>query len=263
VVDDGSTDRTPEVLAGYRDQVRVIRQENAGESSARNAGILGARHELIALLDSDNRWLPGKLRRQMELFSGNQTPDFTFTAYTRFGDVPRKDIVLDGWQATQGHALEQLLAGCRINTSTVVATRTSLTTAGLFDEALRCAQDYDLWLRVAVQGYRIAYLPQPLTEYRIHGESVSGNAALVSTSTEQVLERLFDSGALPGRLQRQRRYYLARSYLNSACLYLGAGEGVSAAASIKRAARMRPASIRPGWLLIWARGKRIAPARQH
>jgi glycosyltransferase involved in cell wall biosynthesis len=262
VVDDGSTDRTPELLAGYGDQVRVIRQENAGESSARNAGILAARHELVALLDSDNRWLPGKLRRQMELFSGNLAPDFTFTAYTRFGDVPREDVVLDGWEATQGHALEQLLAGCRINTSTVVATQTCLTAVGLFDETLRCAQDYDLWLRVATRGYRIAYLPAPLTEYRIHGEAVSGNAALVNTSTEHVLERLFDSGALPHRFQRHRSYYLARSYLNSACFYLEAAEGGAAAAAITRAARTRPASIRLGWLFIWARARRIAGAGQ-
>ena len=85
VVDDGSTDETPEFVAGYGDRVRVIRQENAGESSARNAGILAARR-LVALLDSDNRWLEGKLRRQMELLE-DPAPDFTFTAYTRFGDV--------------------------------------------------------------------------------------------------------------------------------------------------------------------------------
>ena len=261
VVDDGSTDRTPELLAGYGDHVRVIRQENAGESNARNAGILAAKHEVIALLDSDNRWHAGKLRRQMELFSADPAPDFTFTAYTRFGDVPREDVMLDGWEATQEHALEQLLLGCRINTSTVVASRSCLTAAGLFDEGLRCAQDYDLWLRVAVQGYRIAYLPEPLTEYRMHGDAVSGNAALVNASTEHVLERLFDSGALPHRFQRERSYYLARSYLNSACFYLDASDGGAAAAAITRAARARPASIRPGWLLIWARARRIAASR--
>jgi glycosyltransferase involved in cell wall biosynthesis len=262
VVDDGSTDPTPELLSSFGDRLRVIRQENAGESNARNTGIRAARHDLVALLDSDNRWLPGKLRRQMELFLADPAPDFTFTAYTAFGDVQREDVVLDGWKPTQEGALEQLLAGCRINTSTVVATRESLISAGLFDEGLRCAQDYELWLRVAVEGRRIAYLPEPLTEYRIHGGAVSGGAALVNTSTEFVLERLFDSGVLPDRFQRQRTYYLARSYLNSACYYLESGEGEPAAAAITRAARTRPASIRPGWLLIWARARRIAAAGQ-
>ena len=61
VVDDGSTDETPKLLAGYGDQLRVIRQENAGESAARNTGIRAATHQLVALLDSDDYWLPGKL----------------------------------------------------------------------------------------------------------------------------------------------------------------------------------------------------------
>jgi glycosyltransferase involved in cell wall biosynthesis len=260
VVDDGSVDRTPEVLGAYGDQVRVIRQENAGESSARNAGIRAARHELIGLLDSDNRWLRGKLERQMGLFEEDLPPDFTFTGYTRFGDVPHADVLLEDWEATQGQALEQLLAGCRINTSTVIATRSSLIAAGLFDETLRCAEDYDLWLRMALQGSRIAYLPEALTEYRIHGEALSADATLVNTSTEQVLERLFDTGAFPDRFQRQRRYYLARSYLNSACFYLEVANGDAAMDAITRAARTRPASIRPGWLRIWARAKRMAAA---
>ncbi len=260
VVDDGSTDRTPELLAGYGERVRVIRQENAGESSARNAGIIAASHEFVALLDSDNRWLPGKLRRQMELFAEDPAPDLTFTAYAAFGDIPREDVVLEAWEGTQGDALEQLLVGCCINTSTVVATRSCLRGTGLFDEELDCAQDHDLWLRIAAQDRRIAYLPEPLTEYRVHAEAVSGDAALVSRSTERIFERLFDSGSLPERFQRNRSFYLARCYLDSACRYLDADEGEPAVAAITRAARTRPASIRPGWLLIWARARRIAAA---
>jgi glycosyltransferase involved in cell wall biosynthesis len=262
VVDDGSTDQTPEVLAGYRDRVRVIRQENAGESNARNTGIRAASHELVAQLDSDDTWLPGKLRRQMELFAGDPAPDVTFTAYTRCGDVPREDVVLTRWESTTEGALEQLLTGSKINSSTMIATRSCLMSAGLYDETLNCAQDYDLELRIATQGYRIAYLPEPLAIYRVHGGAVSLDPALVNTSTERVLERLFESGALPARFQRQKNYYLARAYLNSACFYLQEGQGKPAANAITRAARTRPASIRPGWLLIWARGRRIAAAAQ-
>jgi glycosyltransferase involved in cell wall biosynthesis len=256
VVDDGSTDGTPALLAGYGERVRGIRQDNAGESSARNAGIRAATHEIVALLDSDNRWLPEKLRRQMELFRKEPAPDFTFTAYTTFGDVPREDVVLDRWEGTQNDALEQLLIGCCINTSTVVATRRCLLDAGLFDEQLTCVQDHDLWLKVAARGDRIAYLPEPLTEYRIHGGAVSGDAALVSRNTEHVFERLFESGSLPENFQRDRSRYLARCYLNSSVRYLEAEDGTAAATALKRAARTRPASIRPGWLRIWARSRR-------
>lgn len=65
VVDDGSTDRTPAVLAEFGGSIRVIRQENAGVSAARNAGIRAACGEWLAFLDSDDVWLPDKLERQM------------------------------------------------------------------------------------------------------------------------------------------------------------------------------------------------------
>ncbi|HEX4735758.1 MAG TPA: glycosyltransferase [Thermoleophilaceae bacterium] len=260
VVDDGSTDRTPEVLAGYGDRVRVIRQENAGESAARNTGILAASHELVAFLDSDNYWLPGKLGLQMQLFSHDEPPDVAFSAYTRIGDVPEEDVVLSEWAGTQEDALEQLLIGCRINTSTVIVRRNALIDVGLYDSSLRCAQDYDLWLRLAVAGYHIAYVPRPLAAYRIHGGAVSLDSELVNASTERVVERLFDNDLLPAEFQERRDFYLARCYLNSACFYLDTGAGREAADSIAKAARTRPASIRPGWFLIWVRGRRLAAA---
>jgi glycosyltransferase involved in cell wall biosynthesis len=261
VVDDGSTDETPALLAGYGDQLTVIRQENAGESAARNTGIRAARHDLVALLDSDDYWLPGKLWQQMELFDRDPEPDVTFTAYTRIGDVPEEEVILGGWAGTQEDALEQLLIGCRINTSTAIVRRAALIDVGLYDTSLRCAQDYDLWLRLAAAGYRSAYVPEPLAIYRIHSGAVSLDPELVNTSTERVVERLFDSGTLPADFQSRRDLYLARRYMNSACYYLDCGEGRAAAQSIARAARTRPASIRPGWLKIWTRGRRLAAAR--
>ncbi|MBK8993570.1 MAG: glycosyltransferase family 2 protein, partial [Gammaproteobacteria bacterium] len=66
VVNDGSTDRTGEVLARYGSAIRVIDQPNGGLSSARNRGIREARGEFVALLDADDRWLPEKLERQVQ-----------------------------------------------------------------------------------------------------------------------------------------------------------------------------------------------------
>src|ERR1700760_1565331 len=65
VVDDGSTDDTPEVLAAFGDRIRVIRQENAGVNAAMTTGMRAATGELIALLDADDAWNRDKLRRQV------------------------------------------------------------------------------------------------------------------------------------------------------------------------------------------------------
>ena len=65
VVDDGSTDGTPEVAQAYGERIRYLRKENGGAATARNAGILAARGELLAFLDADDAWVPEKLARQV------------------------------------------------------------------------------------------------------------------------------------------------------------------------------------------------------
>src|SRR5688572_13312922 len=65
VADDGSTDRTPDTVAGYGDRIRYLKQENAGASAARNLGLEAARGEFIAFLDADDLWHAEKLQRQM------------------------------------------------------------------------------------------------------------------------------------------------------------------------------------------------------
>src|SRR5450759_1882450 len=68
VVDDGSTDGTPDILRGFGEKITFIRQENRGTQAARNVGIQASTGEFVALLDSDDAWLPEKLQRQMEVF---------------------------------------------------------------------------------------------------------------------------------------------------------------------------------------------------
>ena len=69
VVEDGSTDRTPDVAKGYGDRVKYVRQENAGPAAARNRGVAEARGEFIAFLDADDTWAPAKLETQLQWFT--------------------------------------------------------------------------------------------------------------------------------------------------------------------------------------------------
>jgi len=81
VVDDGSTDDTAACLARYGDPVRVVRQDNLGMNPARNAGIALARGEYIALLDSDDLWLPGKLALQVAILDRLPEAGFLFSEF--------------------------------------------------------------------------------------------------------------------------------------------------------------------------------------
>ena len=79
VIDDGSTDHTPEIALAFRDQIRYIRQENRGPSGAKNRGILEVRGEFIAFLDGDDCWRPGKLTKQIECFRRNPAVALVYT----------------------------------------------------------------------------------------------------------------------------------------------------------------------------------------
>jgi glycosyltransferase involved in cell wall biosynthesis len=164
VVDDGSTDGTLDVLAGYGERIRVLTQPNAGPAAARNHGLRESRGRYVAFLDADDWWLPAKLARQVALLDERPEIGFCSTA-TRVvteGGAPAGD-----WPCGSdgGPLLETLFvrsAAVSGSTSGVLARRDLLLAAGGFDEALRGFEDPDLWIRLAAHaGY--ACIPQPLT----------------------------------------------------------------------------------------------------
>jgi glycosyltransferase involved in cell wall biosynthesis len=148
VVDDGSTDRTPELLAGYGERIRVLRRENRGVSAARNAGIAAARGELVAFLDSDDVWLPGKLRAQVDFFAAHPQALICQTEELWVKDGRR---VNPGRRHRKrgGMIFEPSLELCLVSPSAVVVRRELFERVGLFDEGLPACEDYDLWLRVS------------------------------------------------------------------------------------------------------------------
>ena len=156
VVDDGSTDNTKAALRPYLDKIHYIFQPNAGVSAARNAGIRAASSELIAFLDSDDRWLPRKLELQLPLMaeenvvlsftnwhfidsSGNKPPKFD----TSIDHIKRGESGISVTARPNGPAI--LLGTCIIRHS-------ALTRSGMFDERMRIAEDSRLLYRLAFEG---------------------------------------------------------------------------------------------------------------
>jgi len=160
VVDDGSTDDTPALLQSYGARLRAIRQENRGVSAARNAGIRAARGSLIALLDSDDEWLPGKLIAQVAYFEDDsealicQTEEIWIRNGVRVN--PGKRHRKEG-----GMIFERSLGLCLVSPSAVMMRRSLLDEVGLFDESLPACEDYDLWLRIAWK-HPIGLIDRPL-----------------------------------------------------------------------------------------------------
>ena len=165
IVDDGSTDNTAEVVAGFVDpRVRYLRlEQNAGVSNARNTGIREARGELIAFQDSDDEWLPGKLARQVEFL--HRTPDaaLVFCSLVRVDMTAPIARVKPGVRlpADYDSFLRELLKVNFIWTQTWLV-RTAVLRNGLsFNPVMRRGEDWDLALRIA-RKFRVAHLPEAL-----------------------------------------------------------------------------------------------------
>lgn len=154
VVDDGSTDDTAAILRTYCGSLRMVSQPNGGMSSARNAGIREARGRYVAFLDSDDRWLPNKLARQVALMTTQ--PNLAFCCATAMLENPDGNPV-GAWACNSSRratvadvfASHATVAG---GASSVLAKRELVQALGGFDETLFGAEDTDLWIRLAALG---------------------------------------------------------------------------------------------------------------
>jgi|SRR5580658_6088962 glycosyltransferase involved in cell wall biosynthesis len=160
IVNDGSPD-TPElekVLQPYMGRIVYIKQENMRAAGARNTAIRNARGEFVALLDSDDTWLPDHLTSQMRLFAEDPSLDLVYCDGILMLEGGQECKFMDK-NPSNGEATfaALILERCQIPISTVVARKRTLVDAGLFDESLLRCDDYDMWVRSAFCGAKIGY----------------------------------------------------------------------------------------------------------
>jgi glycosyltransferase involved in cell wall biosynthesis len=172
VVDDGSTDSTAGEISQRFPEIKLIQQPNRGVSAARNAGIRLASFDWIALLDSDDSWLPEKISsiRQAKILQPEYLLFHSDEIWIRHGvrvNAMKKHLKSGGW------IFEKCLPLCVISPSAVVFHRSLLATSGYFDESLPACEDYDLWLKICHQ-YPVCYIDKPLvTRYGGHQDQLS------------------------------------------------------------------------------------------
>lgn len=180
VVDDGSSDNTAEVVSQYK-QIRYIRQENRGTAAARNKGILEARGELIAFLDSDDVWLPEMLEKTVS-FIKKHNFDWVCTASYRIDDKDEnKEInyIPNKFLDNSGIKIELLKNGLfffsilPIYCGSVLLKKDCFKKVGFFSSDFTIGEDFDLWLRLDEANLKAGYLSEPLFIYRINSSSVT------------------------------------------------------------------------------------------
>lgn len=196
-MDDGSTDDTRQLVERAFPECRYLHQSKRGVSGARNLGIKASRGEWIALLDSDDEWLPEKLANQLQLLT--DLPDHplchTGEIWVRKGrrvNAMKKHAKSGGW------IFRNCLPLCVISPSSVLIRRSLFDEIGLFDESLPACEDYDLWLRICSR-HPVAYLETPqIVKYGGHTDQLSQQFWGMDRFRIRALEKIVNSGAISG-----------------------------------------------------------------
>lgn len=212
IVDDGSNDRTVDLITQWRhnhtNTLQLLRQKNQGVSAARNAGIHSAQGDLVAFLDADDLFLPNHLERleqgfkrhphiilcfaDAQLFSAKGIEKPSLLAGSKIDTVAYEEQD-DGFRLMCSSPYMSLLRGSYIPSSASLCSKRALEQAGLFDETIRNAEDRELWLRLSRIGV-FAYYPFVLAQKRLHAKSLMHTQPPVQFQYHQfkVLQKMVD-----------------------------------------------------------------------
>jgi glycosyltransferase involved in cell wall biosynthesis len=261
VVDDGSKDRTPEVLARYDGRIVAIRQENTGLAGARNAGIRAATGEFVGFLDSDDLWEPRVVEEALKLFATHPQIGAVFLPERAIDLEGRIDPKVHGKRTSGIFFTPEGLIGRDTGVGSgrpPIARRALLVAHGLFDESFRnFAVDCEMWIRQSFH-FRMAILSEPLVLRRVHGGNVSADLAKDAELWLRILDRVeHDQPSFAAQhreiLRRSRgkqhlrlgRELLARSRRDRALV-------VQARLHLREAVRLWPRFARAWAYLAWS-----------
>ncbi len=189
VCDDGSTDGTARVLEPFGDRIVYLRQNNGGESSAKNAAARAASGEFVVLLDADDLYLPKRLEALGQLASARPDLDILTTdAFVEIGGERARRVYADASRFELGNQRRAILGGNFIHGHCAIRRETFLT-AGGFDESLHFTADWDCWIRLILGGARVGLVYEPLAVYRIWEGSLSSSRVAYAEGHVQTLAK--------------------------------------------------------------------------
>jgi len=205
IVDNGSTDDTENIIKKIKtSRIQYFKQENSGgPAGPRNVGIRKSRGEYIAFLDSDDIWLPDKIKKQVEILECKPETGLVYCKAEFFGDGFPKGKTYPG-KGYSGEVFDKLICGNFVPTISVLARRETILKTGDFDESksLRAFEDYELWMRIA-RHYHFHFIDEALCRLRMHTQNMLGTDNMKShLGAMRAFCSACDKLALPGPVRK-------------------------------------------------------------
>lgn len=229
VVDDGSRDDTAEIVLAYHDpRIRLLRQENSGQSAAQNLGISAAKGEFLSFLDADDLYFPAALTTLHAILAPCPEAVLAYGTATYIDQLG--GTVKEGGRALfatrpSGYVLRHILSGNFILVGACLVRREAVIQAGGFNTEIVMAQDWEFWCRLALLGQFLFAGERPVLQYRLHGASIARTVGVDWQHHLIAMECVFGNSkvqaAVPaGELRRIRRRKQADARLYIASEFL-------------------------------------------
>jgi len=213
VIDDGSTDNTPEVMKKYEGKLTCIRHENMGETRTVNKGFSLARGEFVCVVNSDDPLLPGAISATVEALVNQQD---ALVAYPDWLEIDEKSAPV-GEKRLKPYDIYNMLVEYNIGLGPGTLIRKSaIARFGPRDESFRYAGDAEFWMRMALNG-RLVHIPRTLATHRTHGDSasVSAKGSLMASEVVRMARKTLSSPRLPYQLLKIRPQIMSNVYVDA------------------------------------------------
>lgn len=242
VLDDGSTDATPQILAEYAGRIEWESQPNMGQTPTINKGWQRCRGEIVTWLNSDDTLLPGALEKVVAYFGQHPEVDIVFgdTLFTEENGTP-----IEKSKSRGIFDYEKFVVECEnpIAQPSAFIRRRVVDEVGLLDPHYYYFMDWDFWLRAGMK-HTIAYFRETLSTYRLHSESKTiAQAAKAAPELEYMYRKFFQRDDVPAEIRRLERRAMVNMFFTSGGYYLSGNDRKGAARMALRALRLYPRAI--------------------